>query len=237
MGCQTVFISMNAVIRCGLISSGAALDHALHVLGRRLLDRLRPLPACSPRRRSRSRPCAPRATAAAPCDSRLSTFTTPPAGRSWPAPRPASGAGSGCDSDASTTTVLPPHSAGATRRTRPASAGSSGATMPTTPVGSGIVKLKYGPATGLMLPATWASLSVQPAYQTSASTACSTSRRGAATAAEHLDELGSAGRRASRPRGTGSGRGSWRSAPPSRAGADARPAPRRAGPCASRAAR
>ena len=38
--------------------------------------------------------------------------------------------------------------------------------MATTPVGSGSEKLKYGPATGLAEPATWANLSAQPAYQT-----------------------------------------------------------------------
>src|SRR2546430_8884169 len=104
------------------------------------------------------------------------TLTTPP-GTSLVASTSASvSAGSGAASGARTTTVLPPQSAGATRLTRPASAGSSGAMMPTTPVGSGMVKLKYGPETGLVLPATCASLSVQPAYQISASTADSTSR-------------------------------------------------------------
>ena len=44
----------------------------------------------------------------------------------------------------------------------------------TTPVGSGIEKSKYGPATGLLEPAIWASLSAQPAYQTSRSTLAST---------------------------------------------------------------
>ena len=47
-----------------------------------------------------------------------------------------------------TTTALPPTIAGATRDTSPSSAGSSGARIATTPVGSGTVKLKYGPATG-----------------------------------------------------------------------------------------
>ena len=59
--------------------------------------------------------------------------------------------------------------------TSPSSAGSSGASTATTPVGSGTVKLKYGPATGFDEPITWASLSVQPAYQTTRSIACSTS--------------------------------------------------------------
>src|SRR5216683_7833474 len=105
----------------------------------------------------------------------LITLTTP-AGRSLVASTSANvSAGSGLTSGARTTSALPPHSAGATRLTSPTSAGSSGATVPTTPVGSGIVKLKYGPDTGLVPPMTCASLSVQPAYQTNASTASSTS--------------------------------------------------------------
>ena len=46
--------------------------------------------------------------------------------------------------------------------------------MATTPVGSGTLKLKYGPATGFADPVTWAILSVQPAYQTQRSMAAST---------------------------------------------------------------
>ena len=49
--------------------------------------------------------------------------------------------------------------------------------MPTTPVGSGSVKLKYGPATGFDEPSTCASLSAKPAYQTQRSIARSTSSR------------------------------------------------------------
>ena len=56
-------------------------------------------------------------------------------------------------------------------------AGDSGARTATTPVGSGTVKLKYGPATGLEPPSTCGSLSAQPAYQTTRSIARSTSRR------------------------------------------------------------
>ena len=47
-------------------------------------------------------------------------------------------AGSGRVSDASTTTALPPTTAGARRDTRPSSDDASGATTPTTPVGSGM---------------------------------------------------------------------------------------------------
>ena len=61
--------------------------------------------------------------------------------------------------------------------TSPSSGGSSGARTPTTPVGSGTVKLKYGPATGFAEPSTCASLSAQPAYQTTRSIARSTSAR------------------------------------------------------------
>ena len=75
------------------------------------------------------------------------------------------------------------------RETRPSSAGSSGASTATTPVGSGTVKLKYGPATGFELPSTCASLSAHPAYQTTRSIATSTSCR-----PEHtLGEVGGAG--------------------------------------------
>ena len=66
----------------------------------------------------------------------------------------------------------------------------SGATIPTTPVGSGTVKLKYGPATGFDEPSTCASLSAKPAYQTQRSIARSTSSSPAR-------ELGELGRRAS----------------------------------------
>src|SRR6184192_4387220 len=75
-------------------------------------------------------------------------------------------AASGLVSEATATTALPPTSGGSTRVTSPSSGGSSGASTATTPVGSGIVKLKYGPATGFDEPSTWASLSAKPAYQT-----------------------------------------------------------------------
>ena len=51
-------------------------------------------------------------------------------------------AGSGRDSDASTTAVLPPTTTGARRETSPSSDDASGATTPTTPVASGMVKSK-----------------------------------------------------------------------------------------------
>src|SRR5579864_8585047 len=105
----------------------------------------------------------------------VSRLMTPP-GTSLVASASASSiAASGRVSEATATTTLPPTSGGRTRVTSPSSGGSSGASTATTPVGSGTVKLKYGPATGFEPPSTWASLSVQPAYHTTRSMACSTS--------------------------------------------------------------
>src|ERR1051325_2063058 len=104
-------------------------------------------------------------------------FTAPPGTSDVAIASASSTAASGCASAASTTATLPPVSTGATRETSPSSGGSSGATTPTTPVGSGSVKLKYGPATGFDAPSTCASLSAQPAYQTTRSIERSTSSR------------------------------------------------------------
>src|SRR5215470_1613285 len=75
-------------------------------------------------------------------------------------------AGSGRGSLATTTAVLPVAITGATTLTRPSRLDSAGARTATTPVGSGTLKLKNGPATGFEAPATCATLSAQPAYQT-----------------------------------------------------------------------
>lgn len=64
---------------------------------------------------------------------------------------------------------------GARTETRPRNDDAWGARTVTTPVGSGVERLKYGPATGFAPPTTWAILSVQPAYQTQRSIAASTS--------------------------------------------------------------
>ena len=53
--------------------------------------------------------------------------------------------------------------------TRPSSGELSPANSTTTPVASGELMLKKGPATGFWLPSTCVSLSHQPAYQTSRS--------------------------------------------------------------------
>ena len=76
-----------------------------------------------------------------------------------------------------TTAVFPPASTGPSTLTRPSRELRCGARTATTPVGSGVEKPKYGPATGLLLPSTAASLSVQPAYQTHRSMAASTAAR------------------------------------------------------------
>ena len=78
-------------------------------------------------------------------------------------------AGSGRSYELSTTAVLPVTTTGATTETRPSRLDCCGATTATTPVGSGVERLKNGPATGLALPVTWVILSAQPAYQTSRS--------------------------------------------------------------------
>ena len=76
-----------------------------------------------------------------------------------------------------TTQVLPETTIGATTLTSPSSEDDCGARAATTPVGSGAEMSKYGPATGFSPPRTWASLSVQPAYQTQRSIAAATVAR------------------------------------------------------------
>src|SRR5258708_92384 len=101
----------------------------------------------------------------------VSTLTTPPGTSDVATTSVRVIAASGRVSEAMTTTALPATSGGARREMRPSSDDCSGATSPTTPVGSGMVKLKYGAATGLAEPRTWLILSAQPAYQTQRSIA------------------------------------------------------------------
>jgi hypothetical protein len=75
-------------------------------------------------------------------------------------------AGSAAGPLATSTAVLPVAMTGASTLTRPSSPPSGGVITATTPVGSGTLKLKYGPATWLAPPAIWATLSGQPAYHT-----------------------------------------------------------------------
>ena len=104
-------------------------------------------------------------------------LTTPPGTSDVASTSASVTAGSGRDSDAITTTVLPVTVAGARRLTSPSRELVSGAIRPITPVGSGIVKLKYGAPTGLLEPSTCPILSAQPAYHTQRSIARSTSSR------------------------------------------------------------
>src|SRR5947208_9029345 len=95
--------------------------------------------------------------------SPASTLMTP-GGRSLVATISANvSAGSGLLVEASTTAQLPLKITGTTSETKPSSAGSSGQRTTTTPVGSGIVKLKWEVATGFTVPKIWVNLSVQPA--------------------------------------------------------------------------
>jgi hypothetical protein len=117
----------------------------------------------------------PASTGASSAVRPVSTFTTPP-GTSEVASTSASViAASGRSSLAITTAVLPLAITGATTLTSPSRPDSAGATTATTPVGSGTLKLKYGPATGFAAPAICAILSGQPAYQTQRSIAAATS--------------------------------------------------------------
>ena len=104
----------------------------------------------------------------------VSTLTTPPGTSEVASTSERVMAGTGRAAEEATTTVLPVTITGATTLTRPSSEDACGATTATTPVGSGSEKLKYGAATGLVPPTTWAILSAQPAYQTSRSTEAST---------------------------------------------------------------
>src|SRR5471032_3317534 len=94
-------------------------------------------------------------------------FTTPP-GKSLVARISENvAAGSGNFSDGITIAVLPLKITGATSDTSASNDGSSGTSTTTTPVGSGVVKLKCDDATGFTLLKTCEYLSVQPAKWTS----------------------------------------------------------------------
>src|SRR5918994_1863540 len=104
-------------------------------------------------------------------------LTTPPGRSEVAITSPSVTAGSGRSYDETATTVLPETIAGAITLVSPSRLESCGARTATTPVASGNEKSKYGPATGLVEPTTWASLSAQPAYQTQRSIDASTSAR------------------------------------------------------------
>src|SRR6185295_20130069 len=156
MGCQTVLISRNASIRSG---PGGAVQSSSDT-STRFTSTAAPV-----RSIAFTSMCAA-STGASSAVRPVRMFTTP-GGTSEVASTSASvTAGSGTDSLATTTAVLPVAITGASTLTRPSSPGVAGAVTATTPVGSGTLKLKYGPATALADPVTWATLSGQPAYQT-----------------------------------------------------------------------
>src|SRR5699024_12393135 len=106
-------------------------------------------------------PCNTLTTAPAPSElESTSDSVIAVSGRSW---------------EDSTTAALPVTITGASTDPSPSSEEPCGASTATTPVGSGTEMLKYGPATGLAIPATCATLSDQPAYQTHRSMAAETS--------------------------------------------------------------
>src|SRR5205814_674793 len=180
LGCQTVLVSTNASI---LPSPGSAVQSTGPAGGRTTRFRFAAAAASSSAANAGS-PTPVRSSAltsmwlasqgAVSAGRPVSRFTTPP-GRSDVASTSVSvTAGSGRSSLASTPTAFLVTMAGATTLTSPSRVESCGATIPTTPVGSTVHRLKYGPATGLALPSTWASLSDQLAYQTQRSIAVST---------------------------------------------------------------
>ena len=69
-------------------------------------------------------------------------LTTPPGTSDVASTSVSVTAGSGLASEATTTAALPDTMTGARRLTRPSRLDASGATTPTTPVGSGMLKLK-----------------------------------------------------------------------------------------------
>src|SRR6185437_9011829 len=164
-GCQTVLVSTNAASRA-VLGSGCQSSSA----GAKTRLTLSAAARCSAGRSAGSTPVRSIAFTsrwlashgASSAGKPVSRLTTPP-GRSDVARTSVSDtAGSGRSREATMTVVLPVVMIGAITDTRPRRLDSCGARAPTTPVGSGSEKLKYGPATELALPVTWAYLSATP---------------------------------------------------------------------------
>src|SRR5699024_1368909 len=183
-GCQTVLVSVKARIasRDWVFSQSPSLCPA----GRRTRLKFDAAAAASSPRVVPSAPAAPASSIAftsrcfAKCGATsavfpVSTFTTPPGTSEVESTSDSVIAGSGRSWEDSTTAALPVTITGASTDTSPSSDEPCGASTATTPVGSGTEMLKWGPATGLAFPATWATLSDQPAYQTHRSMAAETS--------------------------------------------------------------
>src|SRR5690606_15400706 len=179
-GCQTVLVSVNARMRCGRgasVQSGSASSPRRPGAGRRTRFTESAAAASTSPHVTPSAPTAPARSIAltSRCDASggasslvkpVRTLTTPPGTSDVASTSDSVTAGIGRRSLATTITELPVTSGGTIVETRPSSDERCGASTTTTPVGSGDDKLKYGPATGLAEPATCATLSVQPAYQT-----------------------------------------------------------------------
>src|SRR5262249_5413583 len=133
----------------------------------------RPAAGTPVRSRALTSPC-PASQGPSSAGSPVRMLTTPDGTSEVASTSASTTAGSGRAYDATTTAVHPVAITGASTLVSPNRLDSAGATTPTTPVGSGTVNEKYGPATGFTAPSTVASLSVQPAYQTHRSIAAST---------------------------------------------------------------
>src|SRR6266566_3295076 len=203
-GCQTVLVSRNAIIRR---TSGGPAQSAAGAAGG-TNTRLR-FPAASRSSSARSAGATPdksiaftsiwaARTGASSAVRPVSTFTTPGGTSAVAITSVSVTAGNGRGSLATTTAVLPVTMTGASTLTSPSRLEPAGAITATTPVGSGRLKLKYGPATGFAAPATCATLSAQPANHTHRSTASAT-RRPACTADPPSAAATSAANCAARP--------------------------------------
>src|SRR3954451_2042972 len=193
IGCQTVLSSRNAEIhsgRCAARSSvqsnlasvvPAGLRATRFTLSAAVVSTATRIASGTPQVSIASTSACAASTGTSSRRRPVSMLTTPPGTSDVARTSDSVTAGSGRDSDASTTAALPDTTTGASRLTRPSSELVSGATIPTTPVGSGIVKLKYGAATGFEAPSTCAILSAQPAYQTQRSTDRPTTSRATAS--------------------------------------------------------
>src|ERR1017187_2382176 len=159
-GCQTVLVSRNASRRrtpgaAAQSSSAANTRFTLPAASRS--NSARPGRATPDRSTALTSMCAA-STGASPAVLPVSTLTTPAGTSEVASTSVRVTAGSGLASLATTTAVLPVAMTGASTLTRPSRLESAGATTATTPVGSGKLKLKEGPATGVAGPAPPATL-------------------------------------------------------------------------------
>src|SRR6185437_6130659 len=173
MGCQTVLVSRKASIRA---RPGASAQSSATQPAPAANTRLT-FPAASRSSSARSPGAAPvrsiaftsmcaASTGASSAERPVSTLTTPPGTSEVASTSARLTAASGAVSLATSTTVLPVAMTGASTLTSASRLAPGGASSATTPVGSGTLRLKYGPATGLAAPSTCPILSGQPAYQT-----------------------------------------------------------------------